>query len=88
MTQKKAVRQLVLVLGILAGLGIAFVVLLAGVGMMLWFSIAGGMGPPDGGLPVGESAPAIAAEGWVNGDPPAAENISDRVVVVEAWASW
>ncbi len=41
-----------------------------------------------GGLDVGETAPSIAASHWVNGEPPAADELSGKVHVVVAWATW
>lgn len=37
---------------------------------------------------MGKPAPKIDAEGWLNGEPPAAKDRKGKVVVVEAWASW
>lgn len=41
---------------------------------------------PMGGLAVGQQAPAITAEGWLNGQPP--PELAGKVVVVHAWAWW
>ena len=39
-------------------------------------------------LASGRLAPPIRADGWVNGDPPTPESLANRVVLVEAWATW
>jgi thiol-disulfide isomerase/thioredoxin len=42
--------------------------------------------PPDrGGLRPGETAPAVTAAGWLNGERPTAADLSGKVVVVDAW---
>ena len=41
-----------------------------------------------GGLAVGELAPAIEAQGWLNGPPPDADDLAGKVLVIHAWASW
>lgn len=46
------------------------------------------MRPKMGGLPPGETAPEIKAEGWFNGTPPSADELKDKVLVVDAWAFW
>lgn len=51
-------------------------------------SCNGRMGGGYGGLEVGKPAPKIEAAGWLNGEPPTAEQRKGKVVVVEAWASW
>ncbi len=43
-------------------------------------------GPSRGGLAVGAEAPEIKAEGWVDDKTPG--DLSGKVVVVEAWATW
>jgi hypothetical protein len=47
-------------------------------------SRGGGMG----GLAIGETAPAIEADGWLIGDAPAAGDLDGKVRVVVAWAYW
>ena len=37
------------------------------------------------GLKPGRTAPVISASGWLNGDPPPAEERAGKVTVVEAW---
>jgi len=39
-----------------------------------------------GGLAVGEPAPEIKAAGWVNGEIPA--DLTGKVIVLDAWATW
>jgi hypothetical protein len=41
-----------------------------------------------GGLAIGETAPAIEADGWLIGDAPAAADLDGKVRVVVAWAYW
>jgi thiol-disulfide isomerase/thioredoxin len=40
------------------------------------------------GLGPGAAAPAIAAQGWINGPAPAAEDLAGQVLVIDAWATW
>jgi hypothetical protein len=42
---------------------------------------------PTAPVPAGEAAPAIAAEGWVNGPPPAV-GADRKLVVLDIWATW
>jgi len=42
-------------------------------------------GPPTAGLRPGETAPPIAAEGWLNGEAPRPEDLAGRVIVLDAW---
>lgn len=37
---------------------------------------------------VGDPAPPIRAEGWINGDAPDSSAFEGKVVLVEAWATW
>ena len=39
-------------------------------------------------LKVGETAPSIQAAGWVNGDPLQEHDLAEKVIVVDAWATW
>lgn len=41
-----------------------------------------------GGLGIGETAPAIDADGWLIGDAPSAGELDGKVRVVVAWAFW
>ena len=45
-------------------------------------------GDGSGGLTPGESVPPIKGEGWVNGEIPAQAELSGKVLVLHAWASW
>ena len=40
------------------------------------------------GLAVGQQAPPIEAQGWLNGQAPAPGSLAGKVIFVEAWASW
>lgn len=75
--------------GVLDFLLIAGIAVLVSLLLVLW--IRGGarsQGGGFGGLAVGEPAPTIEAAGWVNGEPPTPERLENKVVVVDAWASW
>ncbi|WP_232103552.1 TlpA family protein disulfide reductase [Gimesia algae] len=39
-------------------------------------------------LTVGETAPPLKAEGWVNGNPHQDNFLEGKVIVVDAWATW
>ena len=43
--------------------------------------------PPTVGL-VGQPAPLIQAQGWLNGEPPTEATWKNQVIVVDAWAYW
>lgn len=43
---------------------------------------------PFEGLAVGEKAPLIVGNGWLNGPGPQPDELKGKVVVVEAWATW
>jgi len=57
-------------------------------GCLLTLSSCGIRSKQSGGLEVGKEAPPIEAAGWLNGEPPTAENLKGKVVVVDVWASW
>lgn len=44
--------------------------------------------PRLGGANPGQQLPKLEAIGWLNGDPPRAEELRGRVVVIDAWATW
>lgn len=50
-----------------------------------WFATQVLRSPRTGGLRPGAPAPAITAPGWLNGDPPAPEELKGKVVVLDAW---
>ncbi|WP_197532679.1 TlpA family protein disulfide reductase [Symmachiella macrocystis] len=62
--------------------------------MLLWMMRAANLLPssnsphPGFGLAPGAPAPAIKAEGWINGEAPTEESLRGKVVVVNAWAYW
>lgn len=56
--------------------------------ILAWWIGGNASAPPVGGLQPGQPAPQIEAQGWINGRPPAAEELQGQVVVVEAWAWW
>lgn len=70
-----------IVLGLLGAAVLAVAVFVVGGAFLGWFSAAQ---IDRGGLAVGESAPALHAEGWINGEPP---SLDGKIVVVEAWTS-
>lgn len=41
----------------------------------------------DPGLKIGETAPKVEGDGWLNGEPPKPETLKGRVIVVYAWTS-
>ncbi|MCG6156238.1 TlpA family protein disulfide reductase [Rubinisphaera margarita] len=67
------------------GLSLAILAVVAAGAFFVW-SMQRGVGPRVGGLAVGEEAPEISAQGWVNGKPP--EDLRGKVVVVDEWATW
>ena len=82
------------VVGILVSIGAAglFAFLLIPAALVVWLSSSpdffGGWGTMGAGLETGEPAPALVAEGWINGNAPTPESLDGKVVFVEAWASW
>lgn len=46
--------------------------------------------PSEGGkkLNVGQAAPALVAEGWLNSTLPSDAELAGKVLVVDAWAHW
>ncbi len=40
------------------------------------------------GRPVGTQLPPIKAQGWLNGEAPTSEELANKVLVIDAWASW
>ncbi len=58
-------------------------------GLVWWLKQGGGLGlTTSSGLQPGAVAPPIKAAGWINGDAPTPESMSDKILVVDAWASW
>ncbi|NOX54468.1 MAG: hypothetical protein GXP27_08510 [Planctomycetes bacterium] len=45
-------------------------------------------GNGSGGVTPGEPVPQIKGEGWVNGEAPSQAELSGKVLVLHAWASW
>jgi hypothetical protein len=43
---------------------------------------------PKGPLPVGSAAPALTAQGWLNGRPPGKYGDLGRLVLIDIWAPW
>jgi thiol-disulfide isomerase/thioredoxin len=50
-----------------------------------WLLRRAAVEPPIGGLEPGHAAPAITAQGWLNGGPPALEDLQGQVALVHAW---
>lgn len=44
-------------------------------------------GPPGKPLAVGDALPPLAADGWLNGPPPAVGSPGARLTVVDLWAA-
>lgn len=63
----------------------AFVVV-AALGVM-WLLLSSHSAPPAG-REAGTAMPPIKATGWLNGPEPTAEVLKDKVLVIDAWASW
>jgi thiol-disulfide isomerase/thioredoxin len=81
-TDRSSALQVVLtILALGAGGLLLLLILLAAVGAYLSARPEGGM-DPTAGLAVGRPAPAIKAEGWVNGEPP---SLDGKVTVVQGW---
>ena len=94
MSQSDSSKKVVWILAIIGGGGLfAFLLIPAAfVGMFFWLSSSpdffGGWGTMNAGLEPGDPAPALVAEGWINGNAPTPESLDGKVVFVEAWASW
>ena len=95
MSQSDSSKKVVWILAIIGGVGLfAFLLIPAAFfGMFFWLSSSspdffGGLGTMNAGLEPGEPAPALVAEGWINGNAPTPESLGGKVVFVEAWASW
>lgn len=91
MPQSDSSNRAVWILAIVGVVGVLAVVALplAFFAYLFWmFSPGGGFGPLPAGLEVSEPAPALVAEGWINGPAPTEETLEGKVVLVEAWASW
>ena len=43
---------------------------------------------PFKGLEVGEVAPAVEGEGWLNGPAPSQSDLKGKVLVINAWGSY
>lgn len=73
----------------------------AGAGRHFWYAVLAVAGiatllaillkntdlPQSGGLAAGESAPALQAAGWLNGDAPAATPSAGKIRVLHAWST-
>lgn len=82
-TDRSSALQIVLTIVALGAGGLLLLlVLLAAVGAYYFVTPGGGMDPAMAGLAVGRLAPAIHAEGWVNGEPP---SLDGKVTVVQGW---
>lgn len=44
--------------------------------------------PHPAGRAVGTPMPPIKAQGWLNGDAPTPAELANKVLVIDAWASW
>lgn len=82
-TQRSNALRVVLTI-LMAGAGGLVLFLLVLVAAGVYFSAVGGggMDPAMAGLAPGRPAPAIAADTWVNGEPPA---LDGKIVVVQGW---
>jgi len=73
-------------------LTIAMLVAATGILLATVIQKTGSDGPlgrrPKDGLPVGEIAPPIRAQGWINGDAPTPEELAGQVYVVDMWATY
>jgi thiol-disulfide isomerase/thioredoxin len=70
---------------ILLAIPLTVVLVLFGMG------IFGEKGKPGAGSAfssAGEPLPTIVAEGWLNGEPPTAQEMAGHVVVLDVWATW
>ena len=59
----------------------------ASIGFALWLKQS--MEPAKSSSPrIGTPFPALEVEGWLNGPGPTADELSGKVIVVDAWAHW
>ncbi len=80
--RSNALQTVLTILAVGAGGFLLLLVILAAAGSHLFSIPRGGVDPAMAGLAVGQPAPAITAEAWVNGEPP---SLDGRVVVVQGW---
>ncbi len=80
MTESKSSRSFTLVMLAVLAVSIGFALLMRS-GLVVRKEQQGGAEP-------GTRAPAIMAQGWLNGDAPTANSLAGKVVVVDAWATW
>lgn len=55
---------------------------------LVFFAKRSRPGPDMAGTFISKPAPEIKAAGWVNGSAPTSAELSGKLVVVEAWATW
>ena len=80
MTESKSSRSFTLVMLAVLAVSIGFALLMKS-GLVV-------RNEQRGGAKSGTRAPAIMAQGWLNGDAPASDSLAGKVVVVDAWATW
>lgn len=74
--------QVVLTVLAVAAIGLLLLFVVLAVAGSYFFAEKRGMDPAFAGLAPGNPAPQIAAEAWVNGEPP---SLDGKVVVVQGW---